>query len=111
MPANPARLERDLLRQGRHEHRLMAPIVSLRELRQWGMGNNELRKIRDGGTIQGFLYLPQTGTVVLDAPADALALSGEFESQSSRALPRNRPARADVALPLTQRLHFAHRPG
>jgi hypothetical protein len=36
-----------------HGHRLMAPIVSLRELRRWGMGNNELRKIRDGGTIQG----------------------------------------------------------
>ncbi len=51
-----------------HEHRLMAPIVSLRELRRWGIGNNELRKIRDGGTIQGFMYLPQAGTVVLDGP-------------------------------------------
>jgi hypothetical protein len=46
----------------------MAPIVSLRELRKWGMGNNELRKIRDGGTIQGFMYLPQVGAVVLDEP-------------------------------------------
>ncbi len=39
----------------------MAPIVSLRQLRRWGMGNNELRKIRDGCTIQGFMYLPQAG--------------------------------------------------
>jgi hypothetical protein len=51
-----------------HEHRLMAPIVSLRELRSWGMGNNELRKIRDGREIQGFVYLPQAGAVVLDPP-------------------------------------------
>jgi hypothetical protein len=54
-----------------HEHRLMAPIVALRELRRWGMGNNELRKIRDGRTIQGFMYLPQIGAVQLDAPEDA----------------------------------------
>lgn len=53
-----------------HEHRLMAPIVALRELRRWGMGNNELRKIRDGRTIQGFMYLPQIGAVQLDAPGD-----------------------------------------
>jgi hypothetical protein len=51
-----------------HEHRLMAPIVSLRELRVWRMGNNELRKIRDGRAIQGFMYLPQTGAIVLDPP-------------------------------------------
>lgn len=51
-----------------HEHRLMAPIVSLRELRRWGIGNNELRKVRDGGTIQGVMYLPQTDAVLLDAP-------------------------------------------
>lgn len=51
-----------------HEHRLMAPIVALRDLRAWGMGNNELRKIRDGGTIQGFMYLPQAGPIQLDAP-------------------------------------------
>lgn len=51
-----------------HEHRLMAPIVSLRELRTWGIGNNELRKIRDGDTIQGFMYLPQIGPIKLDAP-------------------------------------------
>jgi len=49
-----------------HEHRLMAPIVSLRQLRAWGIGNNELRKIRDGGTIQGFMYLPQIGPLQLD---------------------------------------------
>jgi hypothetical protein len=53
-----------------HEFRLMAPIVSLRELRKWGMGNNELRKIRDGRTIQGFMYLPQTGPVALDSLED-----------------------------------------
>jgi hypothetical protein len=53
-----------------HEHRLMAPIVSLRDLRRWGIGNNELRKIRDGRTIQGFMYLPQTGAVQLDSPED-----------------------------------------
>jgi hypothetical protein len=48
----------------------MAPVVSLRVLRRWGMGNNELRKIRDGGRIQGFMYLPQTGPVQLDVPGD-----------------------------------------
>jgi hypothetical protein len=53
-----------------HEYRLMAPIVSLRELRSWGIGNNELRKVRDGGRIQGLMYLPQVGTVVLDGPED-----------------------------------------
>jgi hypothetical protein len=51
-----------------HEYRLMAPIVSLRTLRSWGLGNNELRKVRDGLTIQGFMYLPQTEPVSLDAP-------------------------------------------
>ena len=53
-----------------HDYRLMAPIVGLRQLREWRMGNNELRKIRDGATIQGFMYLPQTGAVVLDSPED-----------------------------------------
>jgi len=53
-----------------HEYRLMAPIVSLRELRRWGIGNNELRKIRDRGTIQGFMYLPQTGAILLDVAED-----------------------------------------
>jgi hypothetical protein len=53
-----------------HEYRLMAPIVSLRELRRWGMSNNELRKIRDGRTIQGFMHLPQRDQVVLDGPED-----------------------------------------
>lgn len=53
-----------------HEFRLMAPIVAMRTLRSWGMGNNELRKIRDGGAIQGFIYLPQTEPVLLDEPED-----------------------------------------
>lgn len=51
-----------------HEHRLIAPIASLGELRARGMGNNELRKIRDGRAIQGFMYVPQIGAVVLDPP-------------------------------------------
>jgi hypothetical protein len=51
----------------------MAPIVSLRELRAWGIGNNELRKIRDGGRIQGFMYHPQIGPVKLDAPASPVS--------------------------------------
>lgn len=34
------------------------------------MGNNELRKIRDGLTIQGIMYLPQVGPVTLDSPDD-----------------------------------------
>jgi hypothetical protein len=54
-----------------HEYRLMAPLVSLRELRSWGIGNNELRKIRDGGAIQGFMYMPQAGAVILDGPQDS----------------------------------------
>lgn len=50
----------------------MAPIVSVRDLRSWGLGNNELRKIRDdGATVQGFMYLPQTGEVILDRPEDS----------------------------------------
>jgi hypothetical protein len=32
------------------------------------MGKNELRKIRDGRTIQGFMYLPQTRAVIHDGP-------------------------------------------
>jgi hypothetical protein len=35
------------------------------------MRNNELRKVRDGGTIQGLMYLPQVGGVQVDAPDDA----------------------------------------
>jgi hypothetical protein len=54
-----------------HEYRLMAPIVSLRTLRSWRVGNNELRKIRDGRTIQGFMYLPQTSAVIIDGPDTA----------------------------------------
>jgi len=52
-----------------HEFRLVAPIVSLRELRRrFRMNNNELRKIRDGATIQSFMYLPQNELLVLDDP-------------------------------------------
>jgi hypothetical protein len=51
-----------------HEYRLVAPIVSLRELRSWGIGNNELRKIRDTGRPQGFMYLPQIGALLIDTP-------------------------------------------
>jgi hypothetical protein len=49
-----------------HEYRLMAPIVSLRTLKRWKLGNNELRKIRDGYAIQGFMYLPQIEPVLID---------------------------------------------
>jgi len=51
-----------------HEYRLMAPIVSLRTLKQWKVGNNELRKIREGLSIQGFMYLPQVAPVLVDDP-------------------------------------------
>lgn len=51
-----------------HEFRLMAPIVSLRMLKRWKFGNNELRKIRDGRSIQGFMYLPQVDPVLVDDP-------------------------------------------
>ena len=47
---------------------LVAPIVSLRTLKRWKVGNNELRKIRDGMTIQGFMYLPQVDPVIIDEP-------------------------------------------
>ena len=53
-----------------HDYRLVAPIFSLRALKAMGMGNNELRKIRDGIHIQGFMYLPQTDALPLDQPAD-----------------------------------------
>lgn len=53
-----------------HEYRLVAPIVSLRTLRRWKVGNNELRKIRDGYAIQGFMYIPQVAPVLVDDPAD-----------------------------------------
>jgi hypothetical protein len=43
----------------------MAAIVSLRELRAWGIGHNELRKIRDGGRIQGFI--PRIARLTADA--------------------------------------------
>jgi len=85
-----------------HEHRLMAPIVALRELRRWGMGNNELRKIRDGRTIQGFMYLPQIGAVQREAPDDGddewtgHAPRSALTRQCSRSDPQ-RPPRADGA--------------
>lgn len=50
----------------------MAPIVSLRTLKKWGLKNNELRKIRDG-RIGGFMYLPQHNSLFIDdhnAPTD-----------------------------------------
>jgi hypothetical protein len=53
-----------------HEYRLVAPIVSLRTLKRWKLGNNELRKIRDGLNIQGFMYLPQVDPVVIDGPEE-----------------------------------------
>jgi hypothetical protein len=34
------------------------------------MKNNELRKIRDGYTLQGFMYLPQVEPVLLDPPGE-----------------------------------------
>jgi len=75
-----------------HEYRLMAPVVSLRELRRWGIGNNELRKIRDGGTIQGFMYLPQAGTVVLDGPGgDGDEWTGPLPRCSIARLPSRNP--------------------
>ncbi|HWY90731.1 MAG TPA: hypothetical protein VNY31_08675 [Solirubrobacteraceae bacterium] len=51
-----------------HEFRLVAPIVSLHTLKRWGMKNNELRKLRDGYALQGFMYLPQVEPVLLDGP-------------------------------------------
>lgn len=51
-----------------HEYRVVAPIVSLRDLRAWGIGNNELRKIRDTGRPHGFMYLPQAGALIIDSP-------------------------------------------
>lgn len=68
-----------------HEYRLMAPVVSLLTLRRWGMGNNELRKIRDGRTIQGFMYLPQKGPVALDGPEDE---AGEWADHAAALLYR-----------------------
>jgi hypothetical protein len=53
-----------------HEFRLVAPIVSLRALKRWGLGNNEPRKIRDGVTIQGFMYLPQVEPILIDDPEE-----------------------------------------
>jgi hypothetical protein len=32
--------------------------------------NNELRKLRDGYALQGFMYLPQLEPVLLDAPEE-----------------------------------------
>lgn len=49
-----------------HNHRSVAPILSLRALKVLGMNNNELRKIRDGAHIQGFIYLPQTDQLQLE---------------------------------------------
>jgi hypothetical protein len=54
-----------------HEFRLLAPIVSLRTLKSWGMKNNELRKLRDGYALQGFMYLPQVEPMLLDADEES----------------------------------------
>jgi hypothetical protein len=53
-----------------HEFRLIAPIVSLRRLKAWGMKNNELHKLRDGYALQGFMYLPQVEPVLLDSQVE-----------------------------------------
>jgi hypothetical protein len=53
-----------------HEYRLVAPIVTLRTLKRWKLGNNELRKIRDGLSLQGFMYLPQVDQVLIDDPEE-----------------------------------------
>jgi hypothetical protein len=34
------------------------------------MKNNELRKLRDGYALQGFMYLPQVESVLLDGQAE-----------------------------------------
>jgi hypothetical protein len=54
-----------------HEYRSLAPIVGLGELKsRFKMNNNELRKIVEGHTVQGFMYLPQSDLLVLDDPDD-----------------------------------------
>mgnify|MGYP001263665849 CR=1 FL=1 len=68
-----------------HDHRLVAPIFSLGALKAMGMGNNELRKIRDGIHIQGFMYLPQTDALRLDQPAD---LDDEWDGHGAALLYR-----------------------
>lgn len=52
-----------------HEYRLLAPIIGLNQLKgQFGLKNNELRKIVEGLHIQGFMYLPQSEQLALDDP-------------------------------------------
>jgi hypothetical protein len=68
-----------------HDFRLVAPIFSLRALKAKGMRNNELRKVRDGAHIQGFMYLPQTGQLALDEPAD---IEDEWTGHAAAALYR-----------------------
>lgn len=41
-----------------HPFRLVAPLVLLRDLKAEGMKNGELRRIRDDGGANGFMYLP-----------------------------------------------------
>jgi hypothetical protein len=56
-----------------HPFRLAAPIVSLTALKGLGVRQNELRKLKESGFLQGLMYLPQTERLQLDEPAaDAL---------------------------------------
>lgn len=44
-----------------HPFRTVAPILPLRDLLRMGMKANELRKIREYGGVNGFMYLPVLG--------------------------------------------------
>jgi hypothetical protein len=51
------------------------PCLIHRTLKTWGMKNNELRKIRDGYALQGFMYLPQASPIPLDGRRVPLGIS------------------------------------
>lgn len=65
------------------------------------MNNHELRKIRDGKSIQGFMYLPQTDLLRLDDPDED---HGEYAGHAAALL--YRPSLVSQAvLDVRDRLH------
>ncbi len=65
-----------------HPYRQVAPIVSLGELRQGGVSNNDLRKLQANGTIQGLMWLP------LECTPEPPDTRDEFRGQSAALLYR-----------------------
>jgi hypothetical protein len=80
--------------------------VSLTALKGLGVRQNELRKLKESGFLQGLMYLPQTERLQLDEPA----ADEEFAGDAAALL--YRPALATQSLlDRRERVHRLSEPG